>query len=704
MKKLLPLLFFLVSAASAIAQVPFTTGNIVVYRVGDGSGLLNNKAAPVYLDEYTPTGILIQSIPMPVSTTGANKILTTRGMDQYSGVLTRSLNGQFLLCAGLNSPVGVADFPESTNSTDVTRTIGVINRNVGVNTTTSLTDYSSQGLPTCVVSTDGKKLWACGQGGNALGRGIRYTTIGSTNSVQINPVQPTFQDALAIASGQLYFATRISINPTVTYRIGTMGNGLPVTSGQTATNLPGVPLTGDPCQFEFADLNVTIAGPDVLYVANAQTGIEKYSLIGGVWTSNGVVGSDLDDYHGLVIDVSGTSATIYATRKGSNSASVDGGELVKLVDNTGYNGALVGTPTVIASTPIDTKAFRGIALAPLPPPACPSPEPIVNDITPNSAKIQWSPISSGATYEYAISPNIAPPLAGASIPDTVVNVTGLTPGLQYYAHVRSKCNASGYSLWATVDFIPQCMTPAVSATANAVGNADFTWNAVAGSANYEYALTSSSTPPPAGTVISGNSYHASGLLPVTQYYFHLRNNCSPGVYSLWTSIPFFTPCFIPNVTGNIVKNGFDFRWNKIPGSIGYELAVTNYYAPPLSGNVFLADTSYHVGSVDNGTGYYLHVRTKCSNGSFSEWSILDIHSDGLEAYPNPVRNTLTIRMNGAVAANGMITVTDPTGRLVKKMSMHTNMIVVSMNDVAAGIYLIKYVDGEKKYSLKILKK
>src|SRR5207248_6179313 len=46
---------------TASAAVPFTQGNIVVYRVGDGSSTpgLSSNAAPVFLDEYTPTGTLV---------------------------------------------------------------------------------------------------------------------------------------------------------------------------------------------------------------------------------------------------------------------------------------------------------------------------------------------------------------------------------------------------------------------------------------------------------------------------------------------------------------------------------------------------------------------------------------------------------------------------------------------------------------------
>src|SRR5690606_19940993 len=55
----------------------FTPGNIVVYRVGDGSGALASSATRVFLDEIDPaTGSLVQTIPLPVAVDGANRRCT----------------------------------------------------------------------------------------------------------------------------------------------------------------------------------------------------------------------------------------------------------------------------------------------------------------------------------------------------------------------------------------------------------------------------------------------------------------------------------------------------------------------------------------------------------------------------------------------------------------------------------------------------
>src|SRR3954470_24005139 len=45
----------------------FVGGDLVIYRVGDGTASLTNGGNPIFLDEYSPNGTLVQSIEMPFS-------------------------------------------------------------------------------------------------------------------------------------------------------------------------------------------------------------------------------------------------------------------------------------------------------------------------------------------------------------------------------------------------------------------------------------------------------------------------------------------------------------------------------------------------------------------------------------------------------------------------------------------------------------
>src|SRR4051812_12186609 len=85
---------------------PFIPGDLVIYRVGTGTGSLVNTGNAVFVDEYTPTGTLVQSVAMPTTASGANKQLIASGTASSEGLLTRSVNAQFLLLAGYARDVG----------------------------------------------------------------------------------------------------------------------------------------------------------------------------------------------------------------------------------------------------------------------------------------------------------------------------------------------------------------------------------------------------------------------------------------------------------------------------------------------------------------------------------------------------------------------------------------------------------------------
>src|SRR5437870_5688900 len=80
--------------------VPFTFPNLVIYRVGDGSAALSGNATPVFLDEYTMAGGLVQSIPMPTAVNGSNRRLTASGTGTSEGLMTLSKDGRYLTATG----------------------------------------------------------------------------------------------------------------------------------------------------------------------------------------------------------------------------------------------------------------------------------------------------------------------------------------------------------------------------------------------------------------------------------------------------------------------------------------------------------------------------------------------------------------------------------------------------------------------------
>src|SRR3954453_17376522 len=135
----------------------FGEGNIVIYRVGDGTGALGSTAPPGLLAEHTTSGLLVQSIPLPTTVAGSNHRLTASGTATSEGLLTRSADGRFLVATGYDAAVGTASIT-ATASSAVNRVIARVHPAGVLDTRTALTDAISGGNPRSAVTTNGTEL------------------------------------------------------------------------------------------------------------------------------------------------------------------------------------------------------------------------------------------------------------------------------------------------------------------------------------------------------------------------------------------------------------------------------------------------------------------------------------------------------------------------------------------------------------------
>jgi hypothetical protein len=353
MQKLIySLLLFL--SLKGLAQ--FTPGNLVIYRVGDGTAALTNTGTAVFLDEYTPAGTFVRSIPMPTQASGSNKPLIASGTALTEGYLNRSADKQYLTLTGYAQALGDPNKIATTTASAVNRVIGIVDYAGNINTTTALSDYSSGGSPRSAVTDNGSNLWMTGTSG-----GVRYTTVGATTSKPVSTAIDNLR-IISIFNNQLY----TSIGTTTATRVGTVGTGLPTTGGQPINNLPGLSNVGSPFQYVLFDQSPAIPGLDVLYIADEDSAVFKYSLdASNQWVSNGAIGTRFDYYRGLTGVSVGGVVTLYAIRKGGTIKSGSGGELVALTDASGHNGTFAPVPVILATAATNT-GWRGIAFAPEP--------------------------------------------------------------------------------------------------------------------------------------------------------------------------------------------------------------------------------------------------------------------------------------------------------------------------------------------------
>ncbi|HTU24545.1 MAG TPA: PEP-CTERM sorting domain-containing protein [Pirellulales bacterium] len=345
----------------------FTAGDIVVEQIGNGAAALSGSSQAVFLDEYTPTGTLVQSIALPTtSTVGGNQALTESGTATTDGMIELSPNGQYLTVPGYDTGTGTASVASSSGST-VNRTIGLVTSTGVVDTTTHANFFSGNNFRS-VVTTDGTTFYVGGTG-TSPDKGIEQIAYQGSTTTSINT---TAADALSIYNGTLYSTTTAS-SSTAIVQVGTTGT-LP-TGSVSETNFTGLPLgsTNDsPHQFVIFNEG----GNQVAYLAD-DTGIAitKYELISGTWTAEGKVGTGGNDMTGLTgsYNPSTGAVTLFATELNGDSTSGAAALFVTITDSSGAGGTLSGSLTTLATAGTN-ETFAGVAFAPV---AAPEPASMV---------------------------------------------------------------------------------------------------------------------------------------------------------------------------------------------------------------------------------------------------------------------------------------------------------------------------------------
>ena len=328
-----------VASAPATAAA-FTAGDLVVVRVGSGDAASGSAATAAFLDEYGPDGALVQSVPLPVT------LSQSAGSE---GALARSADGRFLTLAGYLAAPGTGAV-SSTTSAAVPRVAVRVDGAGAVDASTALTDAFSGGSVRGAVTDDGSRFWAVG-----ASDGVRAAALGATGSTRLHTAAPQNLRGAAISGGNLYVSTGSS--PAGIHQVGT---GLPVTAGQTLSQLAPAP---GPYGLVLLDRDPAVPGPDTAYLADESSapngGILKFSSDGTAWTARGSFRPGGAAVRQLTGEVRADgSVRLLATTTASLANAV-----VQVVDAAASATDLAATATTLATAPANT-VFRGVALAP----------------------------------------------------------------------------------------------------------------------------------------------------------------------------------------------------------------------------------------------------------------------------------------------------------------------------------------------------
>ena len=369
MKKIIFTLILIVVCIGVVySSTPFTAGNLVVYRVGDGSAALTNTATKLFLDEYSLNhdglGVtLVQSVPVMLDET---KQMMALGTGSAEGWMTRSNCGRYLLIPGYNVNAG-----SSVTAGNVIRVAAVVDAQGTIDARIQSPDIAPGSNFCSVASFDGTGVWMVGYGGTTDG-GFYYADRTSETPTVIglgpipSPIGGSTQQSMRFArifNGKLYL-----IRNTFVWGI----DGLPTTplgwntAASASANIEAFYSSGQKnYDMFFADLDPLNPGEKlVAYVTMTADGLTKYSKVDGAWvkhnTKNVIV-------NGRSIEgkVENGIVTLYIAASSSSTSGSDA-YLYKFVDNAGHNANFpeTGSVTQLLSMGSNNKTIRSVAWAP----------------------------------------------------------------------------------------------------------------------------------------------------------------------------------------------------------------------------------------------------------------------------------------------------------------------------------------------------
>lgn len=253
-------------------------------------------------------------------------------------------------------------------------------------------------------------------------------------------------------------------------------------------------------------------------------------------------------------------------------------------------------------------------------------------------------------------------------------------------------------------------------------DADIDWDPVFNPLGYQVVVKTSPTAPTPSEWANApfpatNSLSAGGLTEDTKYYLFIRNVCGLKDTSGYTMDSFTTiiTCHAPTVTISALGNERAVvSWDTIKTATHYEYALTTTMTPPSAGTN-LYKTSQLASFLDNGKTYYAHVRAKCNTiYSESDWTTVEfttwktsVNSLGIEntvsVYPNPARNSIVVTIGGNTISDGTLTIMDVTGKQLKSIKVSSNTTTVDVNELPAGMYIVRYANDDHTEQVKFTK-
>jgi hypothetical protein len=171
------------------------------------------------------------------------------------------------------------------------------------------------------------------------------------------------------------------------------------------------------------------------------------------------------------------------------------------------------------------------------------------------------------------------------------------------------------------------------------------------------------------------------------------------------------PILIKSITAKNIGQMNQVNWTTAEESKGdyFELERGNdgrkfNFLARLASNEKPSDYVYYdKAPLDNVNYYRLKLVSRDGKMTYSQTvqATLSSKAMSVEAYPNPTNKSVTVKVHGS--ANGDVTLSDVSGRVVSQTKMVGSELEIDMSLLSNGFYLIHYVDGGLNEVIKVNK-